>query len=287
MSNLVAYIPVLNQRHVDWFARHPRSTLWLISQEMAEVLVPRLARNMGALSTEMQLEAISRLKWRLKLEAVHSLDLEQGDPNLAGSWKDWVMADEDISHAVYEKYYQPLSITPVFELIFARADMTSISYAHQVVPGARISTSEFDRNYMQQAVAVSGKSPDWWRQVGATLVCDGVVVASTCNEHMPTEYEVYMFGDPRINYDAGQPGKYVSLHAEQAVIAACAASPYSTQGSSLYVTTFPCEVCARQIAACNIARVFFKEGYSSLKAQEVLQSRGIEIIQVVNDPGSA
>jgi deoxycytidylate deaminase len=156
-----------------------------------------------------------------------------------------------------------------------------------VVPNVRISSLEFDQNYMQRAVTVSGKSPDWWRQVGAVLVCNDGFVVTACNIHMQTEYEVYMFGDPRSNYERGQLGKYTALHAEQGVITACAASPHSTQGSSLYVTTFPCENCAREIAACGVARVFFREGYSALNAQEVLQSRGIEIIQVINDPGSA
>lgn len=281
MSNLIAYIPVLNRRHIDWFASHPGSRLWLISQEMAESLHPKLGRNMGALPAQMQLEVIRALKEQLKLKDVRFFDPVRYDPGLIGSWGDWIAADEDISHAVCEKYFQPQNIVPVFEMIWARFDMRAIMHASQVVPDTQISSAEFDQKYMQHAVDISGKSPDWWRQVGATLVCGAVVVASACNEHMPTEYEVYMFGDPRTNYDAGEPGKYASLHAERGVIAACAASAYSTRGSSLYVTTFPCEDCAREIAVCGVTRVFFKEGYSSLKAQEILQSRGIEIIQVI------
>ena len=282
MSNLIAYIPVLNQRHLDWFARHPGSNLYLISQERAQRLIPRLGRNMGAIPTQVMLQILTDLDPR-RFKEVEVFDPDEFSPCLTAPtvWSNFVLPDEDVSHAVVQESFVGARADVRFEMIWARFDMKSINYAHQVAADCRISSSEFDRIFMRQAVAVSGKSPDWWRQVGAVLVCDDVVVASACNVHMPTEYEVYMFGDPRTNYDAGQPGKYASLHAERGVIAACAASPYSTRGSSLYVTTFPCEDCAREIGECGIARVFFKEGYSVLNAQEVLRSRNVEIIQVI------
>ena len=277
MANLIAYIPVLNQRHLDWFARHPGSNLYLISQEMAVESIPRLARNMGAVPTETMLRMLISLSIG-KVEVFRPFDELQLNSLLNGDEK-YIFPDEEVSHGVAEIYFEGRHAE--FEMIWARFDMKSVEHAHQVVPGVRISSSELDRTYIQQAINVSGKSPDWWRQVGAILVCTDGFVVTASNVHMPTEYEVYMFGDPRSNCERGQPGKYTALHAEQGVIAVCAASTHSTQGSSLYVTTFPCENCAREIAACGIARVFFKEGYSALNAQEVLQSRGIEIIQVI------
>ena len=53
MSNLVAYIPVINRRHLDWFRKHPNPNVVLISQEVAEELLPRLSRNVVALPTLM------------------------------------------------------------------------------------------------------------------------------------------------------------------------------------------------------------------------------------------
>lgn len=288
MSILVAYIPVLNKRHLDWFDQHPGSSLYLISQERAERLIPRLGRNMGAIPTEVMRQILTGLDPRW-FRHVNLFDPEGFSPclTLPVVWSDFFLPDEDVSHAVVEESFGGVRANIRFEKIWARFDMRSITQAHQVVPGVRISSEQFDQEYMQYAVNISGKSPDWWRQVGATLVCQCGTVVSACNVHMPTEYEVYVFGDPRTNYDAGQPGKYAALHAERGVIAACAGSPWSTRGSSLYVTTFPCEDCAREIVACGVARVFFKEGYSTLNAQEVLRSGGIEIIQVVNNPGSA
>lgn len=281
MANLIAYIPVLNQRHIDWFRKHDGSNLFLISQEMAEGFLPRLARNMAALPTQMV------------ADCVRTLHLIQGvaifDPSiLLFNWGSWIMADEDVSHRLAEKYFHPKDVTHKFEMIWARWDMTAVHREQPVIADVVVSRSDIDYLKVNIAFKKAKESPDWWRQIGAIAFSEaGKPLAMACNTHMPNEYETYIFGDPRLNVDAGQPGKYVVLHAERAVIAMCAQLGRALEGASLYITTFPCEDCAREIAFAGVKRVFFREGYSVLNAQEVLRSYGVEIVQVVEEPGSA
>lgn len=132
------------------------------------------------------------------------------------------------------------------------------------------------------AMDITKNSPDWWRQIGAiAFSIDDNHLVSAFNTHMPNEYETYIFGDPRLNVDAGEVGAYTSLHAERGIITLCARYGLPLKDASVYVTTFPCEECARQLANCGVRRVYFKEGYSVLNAQEVLRSFGVEIIQVI------
>lgn len=158
MSILIAYIPVLNQRHLDWFAQHQGSNLYLISQEIAVESIPRLARNMGAVPTETMLRMLISLSIG-KVEVFRPFDELQLNSLLNGDEK-YIFPDEEVSHGVAEIYFEGRRVE--FEMIWARFDMTSINRAHQVVPDTRISSAEFDRICMQQAVVVSGKSPDWW-----------------------------------------------------------------------------------------------------------------------------
>jgi hypothetical protein len=58
MKDLLAYIPVLNQQYLDWLLRHRGSHLHLISQQLAESLLPRLKRNMIALDTKFVADLI-------------------------------------------------------------------------------------------------------------------------------------------------------------------------------------------------------------------------------------
>ena len=50
--------------------------------------------------------------------------------------------------------------------------------------------------------------------------------------------------------------------------------------SSLYITTFPCPVCAKSIALSGIKHVYYKKGYSLLDAEDVLRAYGVEIVLV-------
>jgi len=56
------------------------------------------------------------------------------------------------------------------------------------------------------------------------------------------------------------------VHAEMDAILNCARSNNSTQGATLYVTTFPCHNCAKHIVAAGITEVMFVEPYPKSKA---------------------
>jgi len=56
------------------------------------------------------------------------------------------------------------------------------------------------------------------------------------------------------------------VHAEMDAILNCARTNNSTQGATLYVTTFPCHNCAKHIVAAGIKEVMFVEPYPKSKA---------------------
>ena len=60
-------------------------------------------------------------------------------------------------------------------------------------------------------------------------------------------------------------------------IAKAAQMGVSLEGSTIYVTTFPCPVCAKLIVYSGIERVVFSEGYAILDAQDILNSYSITI----------
>lgn len=289
MRNLMAYVPTLNQRHLNWFERHPHSVLFLIRQEDAEKLLSRLARNMAALPTNVVMRIIRAGTDMLHDTRIIHPDWLDEDPNLESPiWKDWVMPDEDVSHLFAERYLYPAGCNVEFEMIWARYDMTVVKSNQPVITDAEISTSAFDQSVMQKATEVSQRSPDWWRQVGAVAVSpDGKQFVVAYNTHMPNEYETYIFGDPGINRDAGEVGKYTGMHSEEAVIAQCAGYGPTLAGWSMYVTTFPCEKCARLICSVGVKTVFYREGFSSFNAQDDFRVYGVRIVRVDEPPSLA
>jgi len=60
-----------------------------------------------------------------------------------------------------------------------------------------------------------------------------------------------------------------SVHAEMAAITTAARLGISLQGATLYVTTFPCHICARHIVASGIENVYYIEPYPKSRAKKL------------------
>ncbi|MCP5468637.1 MAG: hypothetical protein H7A32_05150 [Deltaproteobacteria bacterium] len=64
--------------------------------------------------------------------------------------------------------------------------------------------------------------------------------------------------------DFGRP-----VHAEMSALMTCARKGISSKGSYLFVTTFPCQNCAKHIVAAGIKRVYFIEPYPKSLAMDL------------------
>lgn len=285
--NLIAYIPTLNPRHFEWFKRHPGSYLFLLNQNEAAKYLPKLARDMSALPSDMIARTIRTEKLithqlgevRFFGDEIDDMDLRQD------TWKRWILPDEDISRLAAEKYLLPAGCDVQFELIWARYDMQAVFAKQEPIVDAEISSDELALGILKNLKTLASQSPDWWRQIAAAAVNhQGRRLAAAYNTHMPNEYEVYAFGDPALNRDAGQPGKSCACHAEMGVIAECARQGQVLDGGKIYSTTFPCETCAGIMAVAGVKEVYFLEGYSSLNALAIFRSWQVKLIQVKEAP---
>ena len=283
MNNLIAYMPVINRQYLGWLEKHKPFHLYLITQDVAEALNPKLGRNIVSLPANIVSVFLNNVQnefsWESLVEvfSLTNLDLsKQKDQN-------WIMPDEDISHLVAGKYLTPSGCQVYFEPIWARWDMTAVKRQEPIMPDLETSSDIVDGLRMSVAEKFGQKTPDWWRQIGALAFKDQKMIAFSYCKHLPTEYETVIFGDPRINFDAGDSAGaevYLSLHAEKGIVATCAREGISLKGASVYCTTFPCGDCARMLAECQIKELFFTEGYSVLKGFETLKAAGIRIVKV-------
>lgn len=77
------------------------------------------------------------------------------------------------------------------------------------------------------------------------------------------------------------PSDCDSIHSEVDAIATAAKQGARLAGATIYVTRYPCEACARAIAASGIACVVYgrKESMSEY-SEQILRSYGVNIIKV-------
>lgn len=283
MNNLIAYMPVINRQYLEWLRRHQPFSLYLIGLERAGSLIPRLERNIIALSARDVKDFLQSSNLADCSSDVAIFSPELGNPNISPyCGKKWVMPDEDISRVIAEKYFYP-NHEVEFEQVWARWDMTAVKRQEPVIPDLEVSMSEIDIFRINEAIKLSQKSPDWWRQIGALVFKGEELLACGWNVHLPTEYETYIFGDPRLNFDAGDPAgmdAYVSLHGEEDVICTCAKKGTALEGASWYVTDLPCGRCSRKIVRTGAKEVFFRNGYSMLGGYRTFKAAGVRIVKV-------
>jgi len=270
----VSYIPAIHKGYIDFFKRYP-GVLYVLDQELVRE-VPRMERDIRALAPAEVKALLEGLKI---FKAVRVLG-KKVLPQIQNEALPIVMPDEDVNRHFAETYLSGKKIE--FVSVFLRWDKQISAKEFEVPPDRVISEEERDREMMGLAFKEAEKSPDWWRQIGAVIAKDGKPLVVGFNKPVPSkDYTFGPFGDPRSNFDAGM-GFEISraLHAEAGAIARAARQGIALEGASLYVTTFPCPVCAKSVAEAGIKRVYYSKGYSLLDAEDVLRAHGVEIILV-------
>lgn len=272
MSSLALFLPALHQGYLDLIEKY--DTVYLLDDSVLETL-PRFTY------IERDLRRFEPSVVKRALEALYpGKEIVVADETtLCAIEGDVVLPEDEISEEVAERFLKgkKVAFVPVF-LRWNKKITTQESKPH---PNRVISRSTLDKKFMDEASELASKSSDWWRQIGAVLVKDGGIVAEAYNKRLPTDYTQDAYGDPRSNFDAGESIELAStIHAEANAIARSAKNGIALDGASMYVTTYPCPVCAKSIAMSGIKKLYYRDGYSLFDAEKILQTFDVEVIQV-------
>ncbi len=189
--------------------------------------------------------------------------------------KEIILVQDEISRNLAEKYLAGANIE--WQSVFLRWDRSSV-LVERPPENIAISKDVFDIEMMAEARKESQKSGEWWRRIGAVLLKDKKIFLRGNNKDLPSEHTPYQVGEVRDFLKTGERQEMAStIHGEQNIIAQAAKKGISLEGSSLYVTTFPCPVCAKLIACSGIKNLYFSEGGSNFDAQKVLVSASVQI----------
>ncbi len=272
MKVLIIYVPALHKGYVELFEKYSDAQIYILDLGVVRD-IPRMERDIRALEANYVIKAFEGMGFsNIKVLRKNNLSEIKG-------YNDIIMPEEDVSREFAKKYLQGKDIKFIDN--FLRWDKDNAKKKNVVTADEEISEDEFDKKMMGEAFQEAGKSPDWWRQIGAVIVKDGKVLMSGFNRPLPFDQIHNILGDPRSNFDYGESHELCKfIHAEAALIANAAKNGVKINGASIYVTTFPCPSCAKSIAVSGIKKVYYSEGYSLLDAEDVLRSFKIEIIRV-------
>ncbi len=139
---------------------------------------------------------------------------------------------------------------------------------------------EWDEYFMKIAELVSTRSTCLRRQVGAVLVKDKRILATGYNGAPSgiTHCEITGCLREKLKVPSGERHELCrGLHAEQNVIIQAAYHGVSINGSVLYVTCYPCSICAKMIINAGIREVIIKEGYPDRMAKDFFNKAGVRV----------
>ncbi len=276
----IAYIPVLHKGYltfVESLSQEGVEALYLISDE---ILASH--EELDYINRKDRLRAVDHEVMKSLLAQITSIPVESltvaASFVLHESHTSLVVPKEDISTYIIQTYFDGHTVE--YKNVFLRSNRENVG-EEDIPQTKKVSLADFEKEMMGKVIAEAEKSADWWRQVGAALVQDGKLIAIAHNEHMPEKELPNIIGDTRALFKKGINVNYVtSAHAEVGVIGEVARKGVSTEGSTLFVTDFPCPYCARLIAKSGVKKIYFMKGYAVLGGDAFFSDMGIEVIQV-------
>jgi len=270
-KTLIIHIPVVHKGFLDFFknTKDEVSDVYIIDEKFLPELT-EFKPDIASFGSETTKDLLNKFGF----ENIKILSKE----NLSSLGEELMLIKDEVSRNLAEKFLKNKNI--VWKDVFLRIDREKV-LIQQNLEDIPVSEDVFEVEMMQETIKESKKTGDWWRQIGAVLVRDKNIILRAYNKDLPSDHTAYQLGEPRDFFKPGERHDLAStIHAEQSIIAQAAKEGISVGGLSMYVTTFPCPVCAKMIACSGIKNVYFGEGGSNFDARRVLESAGVIIIHV-------
>ena len=270
---LIIHVPVIHRGYLD-FLQNQRDLI-----EIVYIIDQDLLSDLSSYKPDITSLTNNEVRLFLNCLGYSKIEILTKDKISHLSNQKLMMIQDDVSRSLYNLYFRSSNV--IWASVFLRWDRSTVLSTEVVNEFS--SHDPIDKEIMIQAYKQSDHSSDWWRQVGAVLIPKGEKVETILayNQSLPNDHVPYQKGAVRDHLEVGEkPELSNTIHAEQKIIAEAARQGIGLEGSSLYVTHFPCAVCSKMIACSGIKRCFFAEGSSNLDGSTILKSAGVIITKV-------
>ena len=269
---LLLHVPVIHKGYLDFFARNKEKI------EKIYLIPDFLIEKLSVIKPDIASIPTNQMQNLCNLFDLQGMEIFTEDMVKDLSRKPLLLVNDNISRILQKNYFPDNDIE--WDSVFLRWDVDSM---HTADTGSLPESHEaFDQKIVRRAYVEAEKSSDWWRRVGAALVKQGEILDVAHNEGVPSDHTPYQRGAVRDLLPPGeQPELVDTIHAEQILISRAARLGVAIDRPSLYVTHFPCPMCAKLIISSGIKECFFAEGWSTLASAPLLESAHVGITKVI------
>ena len=140
-----------------------------------------------------------------------------------------------------------------------------------------------DRVYMDMAYEQAEKSVCLRAKVGAVLVLDGKVVAQGYNNVVGGVRPCKEIGCLRdsLEIESGKRREVCrNICAEQLAISEAARNGVEIDGSTAYITTYPCHICAKLLVSSGVTEIVYDKEYPDELSKNFLMEAGVIVRKI-------
>lgn len=140
-----------------------------------------------------------------------------------------------------------------------------------------------DRVYMDMAYEQAEKSVCLRAKVGAVIVKDGAVVAQGYNNVVGGVKPCTEIGCLRdkLNIPSGTRREVCrNICAEQLAISEAARNGVELDGSTAYITTYPCHICAKLLVSSGVNEIVYDKEYPDELSSNFLSEAGVIVRKI-------
>ena len=135
-----------------------------------------------------------------------------------------------------------------------------------------LSRPSWNEYFCEIVCATSRRSPCHRLQVGCILVKDNRIISQGYNGFLP--------GCPHRSI-VRDGHEQATVHAEQNALCDCAKRGVSCDGSTAYITHYPCVICTRLLLVSGISRIYYINDYKNDELVELLcNQKGVKLDKI-------
>lgn len=134
---------------------------------------------------------------------------------------------------------------------------------------------KYKQAHLKSAYVYADLSHCQRRRVGCVIVKNDTPIA--------IGYNGTPAGDNNCCEDDSGYTKPTVIHAEDNALRKLSRSTESAEGSTMFVTTAPCIICAPRIVDAGISKVYYSEMYRNADGIQYLLNHGVEVEQLLLD----
>lgn len=270
---IIGTFAIIHRGYLEILDKYPQADIFILSDDLANQLY-KLEIDLR----KMPIEKVKNLLASLNRH-IYTLDLNNIE-NIKNS-DQIVLINDDVINELKNRY---LNNHPnlIVETGFYYHPTEKVAKAKEVGVNVIKNYSETDESYMKHAMILASESGCFWRQIGCLVLKDNKIIYSAYNQMQPNIDECYKIGCIRDDLKPGEKTAELCsvIHSEANCIAQAARDGVSLKGASIYVTTFPCPMCAKLIATSGIKKCFYNQGWANFDGERVMQAAGVELIKI-------